>query len=128
VRTVKDRLASWRHSAHTATIERRSKVIDGRIHDARRAEKRRMKPAQGKEIAAFIDVLRANPDGRLFRAGILLSDATRTGHNAAFATFLPASELEQSAFVAFSSKNGLHRAARRLAGKPDARAGRRAVQ
>ena len=44
VRTVKDRLASWRHSADTATIERRSKVIDGQIHDARRAEKRRMKP------------------------------------------------------------------------------------
>jgi len=120
VRTVKDRLASWRHSAHTATIERRSKVIDGRIHDARRAEKRRMKPAQGKEIAAFIDVLRANPDGRLFRAGILLSDATRTGHNAAFATFLPASELEQSAFVAFSSKNGPHHASSRPAGKPGA--------
>jgi len=36
---MKDRLASWRHSAETATIERRSKVIDGRIHDARRAEK-----------------------------------------------------------------------------------------
>ena len=35
---MKDQLASWRHSAHTATIERRSKVIDGRIHDARRAE------------------------------------------------------------------------------------------
>jgi hypothetical protein len=35
---LKDHLASWRHSAHTATIERRSKVIDGRIHDVRRAE------------------------------------------------------------------------------------------
>lgn len=32
------------------------------------------------------------------------------GDNAAFATFIPASELEQPAFVAFSSKNGLHRA------------------
>jgi hypothetical protein len=37
-RTMKDQLASWRHSAETATIERRSKVIAGRIHDVRRAE------------------------------------------------------------------------------------------
>ena len=76
MRTVKDHLASWRHSADTATIERRSKVIDGRIHDARRAEKRRMKPAQGKEIAAVIGVLRTNTGGRLACAGTLHSHAT----------------------------------------------------
>ena len=40
------------------------------------------------------------------------------GDNAAFATFLPASELELPAFVAFSSKNGLHRASSRLQGNP----------
>src|SRR3954470_3004452 len=39
LRTVEDHGASWRHSADTATIERRSKVIDGRIRVARRAEK-----------------------------------------------------------------------------------------
>jgi hypothetical protein len=39
LRTVKDHGASWRHSADTATIERRSKVIDGRIRVARDAEK-----------------------------------------------------------------------------------------
>jgi hypothetical protein len=74
---MKDQLASWRHSAETATIERRSKVIDGRIHDARRAEKRPMKPAQGtdqrKEIAAVIVGRRAKPGGRLSHAGILLT-------------------------------------------------------
>jgi len=37
---MKDHLASWRQSADMATIERRSKVIDGRIHDARRTKKR----------------------------------------------------------------------------------------
>ena len=73
---MKDRLASWRHSAETATIERRSKVIDGRIHDARSAEKRPMKSAQGKEIAAVIGACRANQKGRLATAGILLSHAT----------------------------------------------------
>ena len=31
---LKDRLASWRQSAHTATFECASKVIDGRIRDA----------------------------------------------------------------------------------------------
>jgi len=36
---VEDQLASWLHSADTATIERRSKVIDGRIRVSRRAEK-----------------------------------------------------------------------------------------
>jgi uncharacterized protein HemY len=76
---MQDRLASWRHSAETATIERRSKVIDGRIHDARRAEKRPMKPTQGKEIAAVIGACRANQKGRLARAGILLSRATSNG-------------------------------------------------
>jgi hypothetical protein len=40
VRMMKDHLASWRQSADMATIERRSKVIDGRIHDARRTKKR----------------------------------------------------------------------------------------
>ena len=30
---LKDRLASWRQSAHTATFECASKVIDGRIRD-----------------------------------------------------------------------------------------------
>src|SRR4030095_3501820 len=50
------------------------------------------------------------------------------GDTEIFATVLPTSELEQSAFVAFSPKNGPHRASRRLAGKPDARSGRRAVQ
>ena len=30
---AEDHLASWRHSAHTATIACGSKVIDGRIHD-----------------------------------------------------------------------------------------------
>src|SRR5215213_960236 len=45
-----------------------------------------------------------------------------------FATVLPASELEQSAFVALLPKNGLHHASRRLAGRSDVRADRRAVQ
>jgi hypothetical protein len=72
---VKDQLASWRHSAETATIERRSKVIDGRIHDACYTEKRRMKPTQGEEIAAIIGVRRTNPEGRLSRAGILFVHA-----------------------------------------------------
>ena len=35
LRMVKDRLASWRQSAHTATIACGSKVIAGRIHDTR---------------------------------------------------------------------------------------------
>ena len=39
MRTVKDQLGSWRQSADTATIERRSKVIDGPIRDTRRARK-----------------------------------------------------------------------------------------
>jgi hypothetical protein len=76
---MKDRLASWRHSAETATIERRSKVIGGRIHDAGRAEKRPMKPAQGKEIAAVIGARCANPGGRLSCAKILLGHATSRG-------------------------------------------------
>jgi hypothetical protein len=42
----------------------------------------------------------------------------REGADAAFATFRPASELEQSVFVAFSSKNGPHRASSRLQGNP----------
>jgi hypothetical protein len=40
------------------------------------------------------------------------------GDKAAFATVRPTSELEQSAFVAFSPKNGPHRASRRLPGDP----------
>jgi len=76
---MKDQLASWRHSAETATIERRSKVIDGRIHDTHRAEKSSMKPMQGKEIAAVIGACRANQKGRLATAGILLSHATSNG-------------------------------------------------
>ena len=33
LRMLKDHLASWRHSAHTATLACGSKVIDGRIDD-----------------------------------------------------------------------------------------------
>jgi hypothetical protein len=44
-----------------------------------------------------------------------------------FAVILPKRELEQSAFVAFLPKNGLHRASRRLAGRPGS-TGRRAIQ
>jgi hypothetical protein len=74
-RIMKDQLASWRHSADTATNERRSKVIDGRIHDARRAEKRRIRRAQNKDIAALVGARRATSEGRLSRAGILLGRA-----------------------------------------------------
>jgi hypothetical protein len=35
-RMLKDHLRSWRHSAETATNARGSKVIDGRLYDARR--------------------------------------------------------------------------------------------
>jgi hypothetical protein len=52
-------------------------------------------------------------------AGILRGPrAHGIGGDEAFATVLPASELEQSAFVALLPKNGLHRASRRLAGNP----------
>ena len=112
---MKDQLASWRHSAETATNERRSKVIDGRIHDARRAEKRRTRCAQKKDIAALFSARRATPRRRVLLAGILLTASTEE----AFATVLPTSELEQSAFVAFLPKNGLHHASRRLQGRSD---------
>ena len=69
---MKDQLASWRHSADTATIERRSKVIGGRIHDARRTEKRRIRRARKKDIAASVGASRANPGRRVLGAGILL--------------------------------------------------------
>jgi hypothetical protein len=119
---MKDQLASWRHSAETATIERRSKVIDGRIRDVRHAEKRRMKPRarsrqkrKSQPLSAFaVSIGKAgSPLPEFFSTA-----PHRKGNDAAFATFLPASELEQSAFVAFSSKNGPHRASSRLQGNP----------
>ena len=61
---MKDQLASWRHSADTATIERRSKVIDGRIHDARRAEKWRMKRTRKQGYRSPCRVRCANPRRR----------------------------------------------------------------
>jgi hypothetical protein len=119
---MKDQLASWRHSADTATIERRSKVIDGRIHDARRAEKRKEAGSKArimKDIAALVCVRCGSPRRCPSCAGILRAPRARgVGDNEAFATVLPASELEQSAFVAFLPKNGLHRASRRLQGDP----------
>src|SRR5215207_5366738 len=51
VRRMKDHRASWRHSADTATNERLSKVIDRRIRDARRAEKRRKRRARKLRIS-----------------------------------------------------------------------------
>jgi hypothetical protein len=73
VRTIKDHLASWRHSAHTATNERRSKVIDGRIHDARRAEKRRTGYARNKHVAALVGAHRAILKCRASCIGTLLT-------------------------------------------------------
>ena len=125
---MKDRGASWRHSADTATIERRSKVIDRPIRDTRRAEKWRMIRTRNKDVAALVRPLRESAARSLLCRNFIRPRAHGIGDNEAFATVLPASELEQSAFVAFSSKNGLHRPARRPVGKPDARAGRRAVQ
>jgi hypothetical protein len=46
----------------------------------------------------------------------------------AFAIVLPSRELERSAFVAFSPKNGLHRASRRPAGRSCVQADQRAIQ
>ncbi|WP_156435031.1 hypothetical protein [Bradyrhizobium lablabi] len=56
------------------------------------------------------------------------SSCTSDGRQEAFAIVLPTHELEQSVFVAFSPKNGPHRASRRLAGRPGGCAGRRAIQ
>jgi len=62
---VEDQLASWLHSADTATIERRSKVIDGRIRDVRRAEKTANEVPQKarikKDIAALVCVRCGGP-------------------------------------------------------------------
>jgi hypothetical protein len=46
----------------------------------------------------------------------------------AFAIVLPADEREQSAFVAFSPKNGPHRAARRPEGRSVVETDQRAVE
>ena len=78
MRTMKDQLASWRQSADTATIERRSKVIDGRIRDARRAEKRRMNRTRNKDVAALVASVARIRGADPCRAGIL-SGRVHTG-------------------------------------------------
>ena len=72
-RMLKDHLASWRHSAHTASIERRSKVIDGRIHDAGRAKKTATSTrSKNKDIAAIAVTCCGNSERRVSRAEALL--------------------------------------------------------
>jgi hypothetical protein len=66
---MKDHLASWRQSADMTTIERRSKVIDRRIHDARRAKKRQTGRARNQDIAARVGEYRAKPERPVSRTG-----------------------------------------------------------
>jgi hypothetical protein len=51
LRKRKDHLASWRHSADTATIARRSKVIAGHIRDVRPAGNLQVTHAKERRIA-----------------------------------------------------------------------------
>jgi hypothetical protein len=70
---LKDHLASWRHSAHTATIERPSKVKDGRIHDAGRGQKNGDFDAlENMDIAAIAGTCRGSSERRVSRAEALL--------------------------------------------------------
>jgi hypothetical protein len=50
MRRMKNCLASWRHSADTATNEHRSKVIAGRIRDIRRARIGKLRGANTKNM------------------------------------------------------------------------------
>jgi hypothetical protein len=103
LRMLKDHLASWRHSAHTATIACGSKVIDGRTGKAtpRLIEERTMSTRASRKILVEKNL---------------------------YAAFLSKRELEQSAFVAFLPKNGLHHPSRRFARTLERRASGRAVQ
>jgi hypothetical protein len=87
---MKDHLASWRHSADTTTNERRSKVIDGRIHDVRRAEKRRIRCARNRDIAALVGAHRANPERRVSYTRTLLIAAAA---NSSLPSFDPRANL-----------------------------------
>jgi hypothetical protein len=50
MRNMKNYLASWRHSAQTAANARSSKVIDGRIRDARFVSSAGVASARAKNI------------------------------------------------------------------------------
>jgi|SRR5215216_4430354 len=77
------------------------------------------KRARKKDFAAAVGGRRANPSGLVLT---YLSSSRQRAHWAsddeAFATVLPTSELEQSAFVALLPKNGLHHASRSFQGDP----------
>ena len=53
LRMMKDHLASWRHSADSATNAHGSKVIGGRIRDVRFAKKHETARARGKIMKAL---------------------------------------------------------------------------
>jgi hypothetical protein len=73
---------------------------------------------RNKDVAALVRPLRESAARSLLCRNFIRPRAHGIGDNEAFAIVLPASELEQSAFVALSPKNGLHRASRRLQGDP----------
>ena len=92
MRTVKDHLASWRHSADTATIERRSKVIDRRIHDARRAKKWRMRRARKQRYCSLVGVRRGGRR-RFVPVPELCSAARTNDDNGPLPSFYPRGNL-----------------------------------
>jgi hypothetical protein len=53
MRKMKDCLASWHHSAHTAANARSSKVIDRRIRDARCVASAKISSTREKNIKAL---------------------------------------------------------------------------
>jgi hypothetical protein len=73
---------------------------------------------ESKDAALNLRPLRESAALYLLCQNLSRPRARWIGDNEAFATVLPASELEQSAFVALLPKNGLHRASRRLQGDP----------
>jgi len=113
---VNDHLASWRHSADTATIARRSKVIDGHIRDVCLCRKLEVMHAKERRIRKRFQSSPQQHGALIFIVPQFPPALSATAcHEDVLQCLRCESRCEQSDIVALLPKNGLHHPSRRLA-------------